>query len=199
LKQIDSQPLLGGATIRGPLLLGAILSMLVAGCSREGWQRAPAPDDVVALFPWFATMRTDIAIRPYKMPMLPVEGTVPITGGDPQLPVAAPTPAVIADLGRRLPNPISSTATSIERGRERYDIYCAVCHGPTGNGDGTVAQAMSNIIPSLNTDRARAYTDGYLYAVIQDGRGLMRAYSDKVRGDDRWHIINYVRVLQGTN
>ncbi len=184
---------------RGLTLAVVMVLAFVTACSREAWQRAPSPDDVVALVPWFANMKTDVAIRPYKMPLMPPEGAVPIDGGDPILPVAAPTPEVIAALGRMLPNPIESTAASIERGRERYDIYCSLCHGPTGNADGTVSQAMSGIVPPLTTDRVRAYTDGYIYAVIQDGRGLMKPYSDKVRGDDRWHVINYLRVLQGTN
>ena len=179
--------------------LGLAAGAVIFGCSRESWQRFPGPDDVIKLVPWFAVMSTDSAIRPYKRPLMPVEGTVPIDGGDPILPVAAPTPEVIAALGRMLPNPIPSTAVSIERGRERFNIYCAVCHGATGNGDGPVAQAMANIIPPLTSDRARQYTDGYIYAIIQNGRGLMRQYGEKVRGDDRWNVINYVRVLQGTN
>lgn len=182
------------------LLLASIIPVMVgAACSREGWQRMPGPDDAVALVPWFANMRTDIAIRPYKQPRLPVEGTVPVTGADPLLPVAAPTPEVIAQLGRMLPNPVLQTAESLERGRERYAIYCALCHGDEGGGDGQISAPMSNIIPPLTSDRARGYTDGYIYAVIQDGRGLMRGYGDKVRGEDRWHIINYVRLLQGVN
>ena len=175
------------------------LAVLASACSREAWQRAPAPDDVVALVPWFANMKTDIAVRPYKMPMMPPDGAVPVGGGDPELPVAAPTPEVIAALDRMLPNPIESTAASIERGRERFDIYCALCHGSTGNSDGTVSAALSGIVPLLTSDRARSYPDGYIYAIIQDGRGLMRQYGEKVRGDDRWHVINYIRVLQGTN
>jgi hypothetical protein len=57
---------------------------------------------------------------------------------------------------------------------------------------------MPFILPVIS-ERANAYSDGYLYAMIVQGRGLMRPYGDKVRGDDRWHIVNYLRVLQGTN
>ena len=184
---------------RGVLIPMLVSVVLLTGCSREGWQRAPGPDDVVALVPWFANMSTDIAVRPYKLPLLPPEGAVPVGGGDPELPIAAPTPEVIAALGRMLPNPIESTGPSLERGRERYDIYCALCHGPAGNSDGSVSQALAGIVPRLNTPQVRGYTDGYIYAVIQDGRGLMRQYGDKVRGDDRWHIINYIRSFPEGN
>ncbi len=183
---------------RRTVLLGVLGAGLLVGCSRDTWQRAPGPDDVVGLVPWFANMHTDIAIRPYKdAPRPPVAGTVPITGADPDLPVAAPTPAVIAELGRRLPNPVPNTAASIERGRDRYAIYCTPCHGDSGTGDGPVAAVWPGI-PSLVSPQARAYTDGYLYAVIMDGRGLMPHYGDKIRGDDRWHVVNYMRVMQGT-
>ncbi len=185
---------------RGVIVLGLLAAVaVVAACTRAGWQRLPGPDDAVALVPWFANMHTDIAIRPYKQPRLPVDGTVPVTGADPILPVAAPTPDMIARLGRMLPNPIPQTAESLERGRDRFSIYCALCHGEQGGGDGPIAPALNNIIPALTTDRARGYTDGYIYTMIQDGRGLMRGYGDKVRGDDRWHVVNYVRLLQGIN
>ena len=55
------------------------------------------------------------------------------------------------------------------------------------------------IVPSLVTPRVAGYTDGYLYAVIVNGRGaFMKPYGHRVRGDDRWHVVNYIRVLQGT-
>lgn len=180
------------------VVLGAVAAGLLAGCSRDAWQRSPGPDDVVALVPWFANMHTDIAIRPYKVaPRPPVPGTVPVTGAEPELPVAAPTPAVVAQLGQMLPNPVLTTAASIERGRDRYAIYCTPCHGATGVGDGPVSAVWPGI-PSVVSPQATGYTDGYLYAVIKNGRGLMPHYGDKIRGDDRWHVVNYLRVMQGT-
>jgi mono/diheme cytochrome c family protein len=53
------------------------------------------------------------------------------------------------------------------------------------------------ITPSLLTDQARRYTDGYLYAIVRHGRLLMPAYGDRIPGAERWDVVNYVRVLQG--
>ena len=180
---------------RNAAVLGIVA--LGLGCSRDAWQRAPGPDDAVALVPWFATMKTDIAIRPYKMPLQPVEGTVPVGGGERSYPDAVP--ARDAEFGRMLPNPVERTAASLDRGRDRYEIYCEVCHGAVGDGQGPVAPALFGLVPSIITEQATNYTDGYLYVLVKDGRGAMPQYGDKVRGDDRWHIVNYLRLLQGTN
>jgi len=181
--------------------------VLLIGCTVEDWRRSPGPEDAVALVPWFANMYDHVAVPALKSwcpdgrPTCrqPVEGTVPITGAEPVVPpiMLAPTPANIRTLGRRFSNPIPTTAESIERGRDRYDINCALCHGDQGAGDGPINAAMSGIIPSLLTDQARRYTDGYIFAIIVNGRGLMKQYRQRVRGDDRWHVVNYLRVLQG--
>ena len=60
-----------------------------------------------------------------------------------------------------------------------YNTYCAICHGHTGAGNGPVSARLVGV-PSLLTDRARGYTDGYLYSIIRYGRGLMPKYGDKV-------------------
>ncbi len=166
----------------------------MVGCTRDQWQRLPGPDDVINLFPWFTNMYKGPAVQPYKMPLAPVEGTVPITGVQSDLQI---TPATV-DAINRLRNPVLRTAESIERGRDRYEIYCMVCHGAEGAGDGPVADALAGIVPSILTERAIDYTDGYLYTLINKGRAVMPHYGDKIRGDDRWHVVNYVRVLQGT-
>jgi mono/diheme cytochrome c family protein len=181
---------------RNALIWGAILA--TAACSRDAWQRMPGPDDAVALVPWFANMSTDIAIRPYKMPLMPVEGTVPVNGLDPTFAPQLLAPSNSAELGRQYPNTVPRTAESIERGRELFGIYCSVCHGTQGQADGPMSTPMP-FIPSIVTPQAQGYTDGYIYAMITSGRGLMPRYGDRVRGDDRWHLVNYLRVLQGTN
>lgn len=182
------------------LTVTAVLAVLFTACTRDAWQRFPGPDDAVALVPWFANMSSDISVKPYKtQPRLPVPGTVPITGVEPAIsPVMlAPTPANLADLERLFTNPIPNTAESIERGRDRFDIYCSVCHGESGAGDGPVATVFPGV-PSIVAARPQGYTDGYLYAIIRQGRGLMPEYGSRIRPEDRWHIVNYLRVLQGT-
>ncbi len=174
----------------------ALLVLLLAGvvACNETMRRFPGPDDVVALIPWFANMRDHVAIQPYKMPLQPVDGTVPITGVEIVLP-AIPTNR---DQLGRLRNPMQRTASSIERGRDRYEIYCQLCHGDEGRGDGPVAPAMANIVRNLTDPNQVNQTDGWIYAVIANGFGaLMPEYGSKVSPEDRWHIVNYVRVLQG--
>jgi len=152
------------------------------------------PDDVVHKIGWFQTMRHQRNIKPYARPIAPVDGTVPITGGE--LPVTAQT----AD---RLLNPRTRTAESMNRGRWVYETYCLVCHGESGRGDGPVSLTGGGPFPGVRSlvtvDLARR-SDGYLYGNIVDaqrmGRGLMPRYGDKVRGNDRWDLVNYVRSLQ---
>lgn len=153
------------------------------------------PDDVVHRVGWFATMRHQPSIKPYAKPLPPVAGTVPVTGLEP-----------VADLrsADALANPRTRTSESINRGRFLYDAYCLVCHGATGKGDGPISSTAGGPFPavrSLVSDTVARRTDGYLYGVIVNaqamGRGLMPAYGDKVRGQDRWDLVNYVRALQG--
>ncbi len=176
-------------------LAALALLTLLTGCTREQWHRLPGPDDLVAVIPWFAFMHSGFAIQPYKMPRQPVPGTVPITGVD-IVPEAVPTNRAVL---RRLPNPMQLTAASIERGEDRYQIYCLVCHGDTGRGDGPVAAALPvGLVRDLTELRMRAVSDGWLYAVVTHGFGaLMPEYGSKIRGEDRWHVVNYLRVLQG--
>ncbi len=168
------------------------LTLLVA-CTREQWHRFPGPDDAVALVPWFSVMRRGLAIQPYKMPRQPAMGSVPVTGVTVVLP-AVPQNQRMLDA---LANPMQRTASSLERGRDRYDIYCTVCHGEQGEGDGPVAPSLANAVRDLNDRRVLDSSDGWIYAVIANGYGaLMPEYGSKIVPEDRWHIVNYVRMLQ---
>lgn len=170
-----------------------LMVAVLAGCTREQWHRFPGPDDAIALVPWFAVMHRGIAIQPYKMPLQPPEGIVPITGVE-----MVPRPIVANETAlARLRNPAQRTASSMERGQERYDIFCAVCHGAGGAADGPVAQALGGVVRDLTEPRMRARRDGWLYASILHGFGIMPEYGSKIKPEDRWHIVNYVRVLQG--
>jgi len=168
------------------------LAVIAASCSREAWHRFPAPDDAVKLIPWFATMHRGLAPQPYEHSRPPVPGTVPITGVERELHVdnEADLPAI-----NRVRNPVARTAESLDRGKEVFGIYCYPCHGPTGQGDGPVAEKFIQP-PSLTAEKAKGYTDGYMYELLRFGRGIMPMYGDKVRGADRWHVVNYIRSLQ---
>ncbi len=172
------------------LLALSLAGLVVVSCD---------PDAGVRRVGWFATMRTPRSVRPYTMPLMPAPGTVPITGSEPDS-LAAPE-------AEQLANPRTRTAESLNRGQWVYETYCLVCHGTEGRGDGPISATNGRTPPgpfpgvaSLVSDAARARSDGYLYGVvtysIAMGRGLMPRYGDKVRGTDRWDVVNYVRRLQ---
>ncbi len=176
-------------------LAAALLAACLGGCNWY-YDRLASPDDLMKLVPWFDHMIDSRAIHPYELGGIPrttVPGTVPITGseGDWQAEFASGN-AATAD---RLANP-TDPGTTLAQGDSLYQTFCAVCHGPTGAATGaTVGPRVG--APSLVTDRARAYSDGYLYSMIRYGRGVMFPYGDKVhRREDRWAIVNYVRKLQ---
>jgi cytochrome c553 len=82
-------------------------------------------------------------------------------------------------------------------GAKYYGIYCAVCHGASGEGNGTVAVQMSVQPRNLMSDAARAYTDGHIYYVITMGIGVMGSYASQIPDSKtRWAIVNYIRSMQ---
>lgn len=101
--------------------------------------------------------------------------------------------------------PINVTQATLERGRNRYNIYCSVCHGLAGDGDGLVSQralqmAQPTWIPptNLHTDYLLIQPDGKLYNTITHGIRKMKGYGDQIPAEDRWAIVTYVRALQKT-
>lgn len=93
-------------------------------------------------------------------------------------------------------NPLPVTMATLERGRERFDIYCAPCHSRAGDGDGMVARRGFPHPPSYHTDRLRKAPDAHFYSVITNGYGAMYSYADRVDARDRWAIVAYIRALQ---
>jgi mono/diheme cytochrome c family protein len=92
--------------------------------------------------------------------------------------------------------PAPVTLEMLERGRERYDIYCSPCHGYSGYGDGMIVQRGFSPPPSLHTDRLRESPPGYYVSVIKEGFGQMYAYGSRVPAEDRWAIAAYMKALQ---
>ena len=83
----------------------------------------------------------------------------------------------------------------LARGRERYEIHCAVCHGRTGEGNGIAKHFGLNTIASLQDERIRLQPDGQIYSTIVNGKGTMGAYGPHLSVSDRWAIVSYVRAL----
>jgi mono/diheme cytochrome c family protein len=127
-----------------------------------------------------------------------VPGTVPVTGGEPDWGTGDPTRLVYAFdtlAANRLSNPLAP-GELLARGDTLYHVFCGLCHGAAGAGDGLVGRRMG--APSLLTDRARGFSDGYLYSLIRYGRGVMPLYGDKLyQARDRWAVVSYLRRLQG--
>src|SRR5947209_4263361 len=92
--------------------------------------------------------------------------------------------------------PFPITADVLTRGQQRYNIYCSVCHGMTGYGDGMIVRRGFRQPPSYHTDQLRQAPVGHFFDVITNGWGAMPDYASQIPVQDRWAIIAYVRALQ---
>ncbi len=92
--------------------------------------------------------------------------------------------------------PFAVTPDLLQRGRERYEIYCTPCHGQTGYGDGIVVLRGLRAPPSLHEARLRGEPVGHFYDVMTNGIGAMYSYASRIKPHDRWAIVAYVRALQ---
>lgn len=98
------------------------------------------------------------------------------------------------DAALAVPPPL--TPALIARGEERYRIYCTMCHGPRGDGDGIVVRRGFPPPPSYHVARLVAAPPAYIVDVITHGHGVMYSYADRVAPADRWAIAAYVKALQ---
>jgi mono/diheme cytochrome c family protein len=92
--------------------------------------------------------------------------------------------------------PLKLTAELLERGRERYDIFCTVCHGAAGDGDGMIVQRGFRRPPSFHLERLRKARIGHFFDVATNGFGAMPSYASRIPVRDRWAIAAYIRALQ---
>ncbi len=190
-------------------ILGALGLLLVGpGCS-------PLDDAMVALFG--RSMRDQASFRPYENPLPAPEESVPFAAGN------LPAGVFEVNLGQpegleevlppftpldvmheapdvvHLTNPVFPEEASLQRGERIFLRFCAPCHGPSGDGvSGYIIPAGYPPFPLLS-DRAEGFTDGYLYGIIRVGRGLMPAFGHQVSHFDRWHAVNFLRVMQGVS
>jgi mono/diheme cytochrome c family protein len=94
-------------------------------------------------------------------------------------------------------NPLRVDEALLLRGRERFDIYCAPCHGRTGDGNGiTKKLGLMPAVANLHDQRVVAMADGEIFNTITHGKGLMGAAGPLMPVEDRWAVIGYVRALQ---
>ena len=152
---------------------------------------------------WF----TDFKVQPKFDPWESTSDTVPMRG-NPQNSVSiygtqapgfaygrAPTIGALDSMAG-LVNPVPADARSLHNGRMYYQINCAVCHGEAGKGDGPILRTKAIFPPPLVGASAEGRSDGYLWAIIRNGRGAMPPYN-RIEELDRWDVVNYVRGLQG--
>ncbi len=124
-----------------------------------------------------------------------------IDNPDPNVQVASTTNAAGNTIVTSFPNaidefPVPVTRELVERGEERYNIYCIVCHGPVGAGDGMIVRRGFSPPPTYHDDRLRNAPVGHFFDVITNGWGKMNGYAASIPAADRWAIVAYIRALQ---
>jgi len=124
-----------------------------------------------------------------------------IDNPDPNAQVATTTNAAGNTIVTSFPNsidefPVPVTKELIDRGQDRYNIYCIVCHGPVGAGDGMIVRRGFGAPPTYHDDRLRNAPVGHFFDVITNGWGKMNGYAASISAADRWAIVAYIRALQ---
>ncbi len=94
-----------------------------------------------------------------------------------------------------LKNNYPKTLLNYKRGRKEYNTFCSPCHGFTGLGDGAITPRLS-AVPSVVSTKIKGWSDGEVYHIITMGRGRMYSFASQILPEDRWAIINYLRLLQ---
>ncbi len=156
---------------------------------------------------WFTDFKDQPKIEPWEASAMVGDTSRVFARGNPQhsVPVSgtlvagfqvsySPMPATVDSMSS-LQNPTAPTDSSLATGRRYFQINCAVCHGDKGAGDGPVTRYG---MPGINiiTDMTKGRTDGYIWGMIRNGRGLMPSYN-RIEEKQRWDVVNYVRALQG--
>ena len=133
-------------------------------------------------------MANQAKLNPYELPY----------GSHIKWPVEPPPHTVARGDPLQPPGPPPVTMTLLERGRARFDIDCAPCHGRFGDGDGIIVQRGFPHPPSYYSDALRNAPNQLFYDVITHGYGVMYPYADRVDPADRWAITAYIRALQAS-
>ena len=176
----------------------------------EKWERDCGRHSSVVVFfvavSLLSACRIDMHVQPKQNPLSrsdffadqrserpPVEGTV--ARGQLHEDTYFYTGKVGNGPGDYMPFPV--TKEVLERGRERYNIYCAPCHSRVGDGNGFVpSRGFARKPPSYHIPRLQKAPLGYFYDVISNGFGIMPDYASQIPPEDRWNIVAYVRALQ---
>jgi mono/diheme cytochrome c family protein len=163
------------------LVFVAALALLLAGCGRNMADQARL--DPLQASPFFDDGSGQ---RPL------IEGTVSRQRGavDPAFFTGQDAAGLLTEL------PIALTLELLQRGQERYDIYCSVCHGYTGDGDGMIVQRGFPQPTSFHEQRLLDAPVGYYFSAMTNGFGRMFSYASRIPAEDRWAIAAYLKALQ---
>ena len=136
-------------------------------------------------WPWSHDLVVQMFIRPQQQLFTAPAGAVAVTS-------EAPMTRAVAE--RVLHNPVPATHLTLAQGQKLFKTYCLVCHGAEGRGNGPVAGGA--LVPAdLTSARVQALSDGTLYHTMRQGFGLMPAYYDRLKPEERWRLVLYVRTL----
>ena len=137
---------------------------------------------------WPSFMEIQPSFRPMEDPLPPPERSIPIEGA-----------IAIPNMG--LPeNPTTADEGSIARGKELFAINCQMCHGPAGEGNGTIAPFLLKYKPAnLTKDVVQSKSDGSIFMTITDGlEGRMPPLNENLTVSERWDVVNFVRTLKAS-
>lgn len=139
-------------------------------------------------FPWNYDMWKQKSIKPYEMPFSYPEGTVTIKGQT--------SPEERSKVEALTSNQLNNNELDLKEGKALYDINCAVCHGPNGDGDGPVIKKGFYPV-NLKAQGVKDRTDGYIFAYIRyGGKVMMPSYGENLSEKQAWQLVNFVRHLQ---
>ena len=175
----------------------ALAVLALAGLGLSGCTRI---EDAMASVPFLNFMREAPSFDPYEAPRPAPLHAVPVESPAGEWEETIPTPVTEAALqafaaGRT--NPLPSDSMVLARGAWVFETYCAVCHGAQGQGNGPiVGPGKFPLGPNLTIPNTVGRSDGYIYAIVKAGRGLMPSYR-RIPPADRWAVVTYVRQLQG--
>lgn len=155
--------------MRRPMLLLSFL-LLITACKQD-----------MADQPRYDPLESSTQFADGMSARMPVDGTVT-------------RDADLAATPDKFPYPV--TMALLQRGQQRFDIFCSPCHGRTGDGHGMIVQLGFPPPPSYHQDALRNASDRHFYDVITSGYGAMYPYGARVAPEDRWAIVAYIRALQ---
>lgn len=166
------------------LVGGAVIAtaILITSCRHEKPNIIFMPDMVYSPAYKAQKAQTEAGMR------LPVAGTVS------REQESFPYNDVLA-AGAGMKNPLKRTKENLMRGKQVFNTYCIVCHGASGEGDGTIVPKFPRP-PTLHSDKIKNYADGSIFYVMTKGQNLMPSYAAQIVSQDRWAVVHYIRALQ---